>query len=322
MKIYNWGIVGAGRIACSFAKGLQAANNAKLYAIASRELSRAEAFAAEYHVPHAYGSYQELAADANIDIVYVAVINHVHFDVVIQMLKAGKAVICEKPMMLNAMDIKIAADYALRHQRFLMEAMWWKFLPVYRTISKWVDEQRIGDIRIIKSDFGYGKSYQGDERQLYPELGGGALYDVGIYNIALANMFLGEICGISGHARKNRKGVDMASTVSLCASNGGLAVSTCSIDTPTPWDAWLIGSKGTIHIQDFWRSTKATLMIQGHDDVVASAPFLANGYEFEAIHVMECLDLGKTESPIMPLNDSIIIAETIDELLRQYDYGK
>ncbi len=321
-KKYNWGFVGAGNIVKAFLRGLSVCDNAVKYAIASRSEEKAKQYAEEFGIAKAYGSYDDLAADQNVDIVYIGVTNNAHFDLTMKFLKAGKHVLCEKPMVMDSVSAVLASSYAREKKLFLMEGLWWRFLPVYESVDRWVRNGEIGEIHFVKADFGYRKeNLTGRERQLLPEMGGGALYDVGIYNISFANKYLGQVDKISGYAAMGPTGVDMWSTASLRYKNEGLAVLTSSFRTPTPWDAWLVGSKGSIVIRDYWKATKACLCIAGKEEVSVEEPFESNGYEYEARHVMHCLDQGLTESPELPLADTIATSRIIDELLVQYGFG-
>lgn len=323
MRVYNWGFAGAGNIIHKFVTGLGICDNARKYAIASRNIEKARSYAEEYGIEKAYGSYDELAGDPEVDIVYIGVTNNAHYELIVKFLNAGKHVLCEKPMVLNSSQIIEVAELAKRNGLMLMEALWWRFLPVYETVDTWIAEGKIGELRLVKADFGFeSDSLTPGSRLLTPEMGGGALYDVGVYNISFANKYLGEYQNITGFAKMSKSGVDLFSTANIRYKSGAIAQLTSAVNTWTDMDAFIYGSKGSIAVKEYWHAVQAELKVTGEPSVTVSRPFDANGYEYEARHFMDCLDKGKSESDVVSLGSSTATAAVVDELLAIYGYTK
>ena len=190
-KKIKWGILGPGRIAHQFVQSLKCINDAEITAVGSRSIERAAEFAKEHGISRSYSSYADLAADPDIDIVYVATLHPAHFECSMLCLKAGKAVLCEKPFTLNATETKTLIKTARAAKLFLMEAMWMRYLPAIVKLRELLTENAVGEIRMVKADFGNRTPWEPQGRLLNPELGGGALLDVGIYPVSFAAMILG-----------------------------------------------------------------------------------------------------------------------------------
>jgi dihydrodiol dehydrogenase / D-xylose 1-dehydrogenase (NADP) len=320
-KIYKWGIIGTGNIANNFVKGLSILPNAELYAVASRTKAKAEEFAKKYGFKNSYGSYEELAQDNNIDIIYIATPNSSHKDDAMLCIRNGKAVLCEKPFTLNAEETEEVVSLAREKKVFLMEAMWSRFFPVMNQVRKWLEEELIGEVRMINADFGFRR--EGpiilEDRKVNPNLGGGALLDVGVYPIAFSSMVFGaDPNNITGVTSKCETGVDEQSAMLLGYEGGKISVLSCAINTNTPKEARIIGNKGFIYIPEFFKATKAVLQVNGEEQVTVEVPNKSNGYEYEAEAVMKCLEEGKLEHELMPLDESIKIIKIMDELRRQW----
>lgn len=319
MKSIRWGILGPGRIAKKFAMGLQSVPDAELVAVGSRTRETAAAFAAEFKVPRAHGSYEALAADPGVDVVYVATPHPLHHANTLLCLKAGKAVLCEKPFTINAREAVELVETARREKVFLMEAMWTRFLPVMVQTREWLDRKVIGDPRMVMADFGFRSGWDPKNRVLDPHLGGGALLDVGIYPLSFASMVFGaEPRKVTGLSHLGETGVDEQSALVLSYGGGELALLACAVRTSTVHEARILGTAGSIHIPDFWHGSKATLSIQGKAPETVSLPLTGNGYNYEAVEVGRCLRAGLKESPVMPLSDTLSIMRTMDELRSQW----
>jgi predicted dehydrogenase len=231
MKKINWGIIGPGRIAQQFAHDIPFAASANLLAVASRTLSRAEDFAKEYGIPRAYGSYDELLNDDDIDIVYVAVPHMFHLEVSSRVLKAGKAVLCEKPLTISVEDNKQLLDLAAQHQLYLMEGMWTYFLPAIRKAQVWIDSGKIGKVRNVNCSFGWEQPLNIDDRWLNPALAGGVLWDMGCYTLAMAYKFLGtDPKTINVLCQKAETGVDKEIMLQMGYDDGTASLSSAFDD--------------------------------------------------------------------------------------------
>jgi len=308
----HWGILGAGSIASKFATDLANLADARLLAVGSRDVGRARAFADKYGGERAYGSYAELVHDPDVDVIYVATPHPFHKAHTILCLEQGTAVLCEKPMAVNEGQVREMVTSARENDAFLMEAMWTRCLPVSAHVRRWLEEGRIGEARMLQADFGFRAGWNPEGRLLNPALAGGALLDVGVYVVALAYMVYGEAPReVQAAAHIGATGVDEQTGILLRYEGGELALLSCAIRTSTPQEARILGTEGSIHVPMFWRATSATLHARGEDPVTVSAPC---GYHYEAAEVMACLRAGQRESALIPLEESIAIAGTMDRV--------
>ncbi len=315
----RWGILGPGNIARKFAKGLTAVPGASLAGVASRSLDRARAFADEHGCPRAYGSHADLAGDPDIDAVYIATPHPQHLAAARLCLEAGKAVLCEKPITVNAHQLEELIALAQARQVFLMEAMWTRFLPAMAQVRAWLAEGAIGEPRLVTADFGFRCGWDPSSRLLDPANAGGALLDVGVYVLALAGMvFAGNPERIAGFAHIGESGVDEQAALILGWAGGRLASLTCAVRTATPQGARIDGTDGSITVPGFWHATSASLHGAAGRTVDVNLPHVGNGSEYQTIEVARCLAAGLTESPIMPLAESLAIQRSMDELRRQW----
>jgi predicted dehydrogenase len=318
-KTIRWGILGPGNIAHRFAEGLSVLADAELIAVGSRSSERADKFANEFSIPHRHGSYVDLANDPDVDAIYVATPHPFHKEYTILCLEAGKAVLCEKPLAVNAQQAREMVECARESRKFLMEAMWTRFLPAMVKVREWLAEGAIGEARMLTADFGFRSGWNPEGRLLNPELAGGALLDVGVYTVAMAHMvFDGSPSRITSMAHIGETGVDEQSAILLGYDSGQLAMLSCAVRTSTPQDARIMGTEGSIHIPGFWHTTSATLYASGKNAERIEMPFEGNGYNYEAAEVMRCLRGGKLESDITPLDESLSIIETMDKVRAQW----
>lgn len=318
-KRTKWAIMGTGTIANNFAKGLSVLPEAELYAVASRSKDKAEEFGNTYGASKMYGSYEELVQDKDVDVVYIATPNTAHKDNAILCINNGKAVLCEKPFTINAKEAEEVIKLAREKKIFIMEGMWSRFFPVMETLRKWMEEEVIGELRMVTADFGFRREGPMEERKVSPQRGGGALLDVGVYPIAFASMIFGSAPkDITGLTSIIDTGVDEQSSMLLGYEGGKMALLSCAINTPTPKEARIIGNKGSIHIPNFSRATTATLEVIGEEPVTVEIPLEGNGYNYEAAAVMQCLNEGKLESELMSLDETLAIMKIMDELRGQY----
>lgn len=312
---FGWGILAPGNIARRFASDLRQLEDAQLVAVGSRSAERAQSFAQEFGASRAYGSYADLIADPKVEAIYVAPPHPFHKEHAIACLRAGKAVLCEKPMAVNACDVAEMIQVARQEKVFLMEAMWTRFLPVTCQVREWLQGERIGQVRMLSADLGFRARCDPSARLFNRELAGGALLDVGVYTVALAHMIFGRCPEtIQALAHLGETGVDEQTVMSLRYAGGELARLACAVRTTTPQEAWLYGTEGMIHIPAFWHAPKATLYRDGEEPVETVGEV---GYHFEAAEVMVCVRSGRNESSIMPLDESLDIARTMDAVRRQ-----
>ncbi|NBC19308.1 MAG: Gfo/Idh/MocA family oxidoreductase [Bacteroidetes bacterium] len=314
-SVIRWGILGTGGIARKFAADLQLLPDATLHAVGSRAEERANTFGDRFDVPQRYGAYADLAADPDVDIVYVATPHPSHHADARVCLAAGKAVLCEKPFTLNADE---AADLiALARERglFLMEAMWTRFLPVFGDVQRLLDAHAIGEVQLVQGDICAHRAFDAGHRLFNPELGGGALLDLGVYPISLASQVLGPPDAVTSSAVLGATGVDEQSAYVLRYDSGAMAVLAASFRTNGPREIVISGTGGRIRIHArWWCATTITIERDGQDAETIARPYEGHGYQFEAAHAMDCLRAGRAESPVMPLGETLQIMQTLDRL--------
>lgn len=319
-KTIHWGIIAPGGIAQKFATGLTAVEDACLYSVAARSIDKAEAFAKEHHVEKFYDDYQAFLADDKLDAIYIATPHPFHKEFAIQCLQAGKAVLCEKPIAMNELELTEMIECAKENNVFFMEAVWTRFLPITVKLRELLAENIIGKITRLTADFAFNASKE--IRRLYElELGGGALLDVGIYPINYATMILGNSPKqILSTAYLGETGVDERASITLDYGNGVMANLYCSITTFAKNEAIIYGDKGYITVYYFWQGQKLTVTYYDDTpDYELTLPHKQNGYCYEAIEVAKLLAENKTESDIMPLADSMAVMKIMDKL--RADWG-
>lgn len=318
-EIVRWGILGAGAIARTFARGLGALPDAQLMAIGSRAPETADRFGDEFGVPHRHASYESLADDPDVDVVYVATPHPFHAENCLLCLDAGKAVLCEKPFTINAAQAERVIQRAREKQLLLIEAMWTRFTPAMRDIQERAAQGVIGEVRMISADFGFCAPLDPRSRLFDLALGGGSLLDIGVYPVSLVSMLLGKPHRIASLAHLGTTGADEQAGIVLGYPDGQLAVLASAIRTQTPWEAFIAGTEGFIKIPaDWWRPQRYSIMVEGKPEQIIEHPFEGNGYNYEAAEAMRCLRAGLTESPIMPLDETLTIMQTLDAIRAQW----
>lgn len=296
MKKINWGIIGPGRIAKQFAHDIPFAESANLLAVASRTFSRAQDFAKEYAIPRAYGSYDELLEDDDIDIVYVAVPHMFHLEVSSRVLQAGKAVLCEKPLTISLEENKQLLTLAAEKKLYLMEGMWTYFLPAILKAQEWIDSGRIGKVRNVDCSFGWVQPLNNDDRWLNPDLAGGVLWDMGCYNLAMAYKFLGaEPMAVNVLCKKAETGVDKEIQIQMDYQEGAASLSS-SFVCRMPNACYVIGEKGYIAISDFWMTRHCELNLNTGEKETFDDQRQGDGFEFEIEAVSQDLLAGRLQS--------------------------
>ena len=316
---FRWGIISTGNIAKQFARGLSALPDAELAAVASRSQETADTFGDQFQVERRYDSYEALAADPRIDAIYVGTPHSFHRENTLMCLQAGKPVLCEKPFAINASQAQEMVDVARERQVFLMEAMWTRFTPVFVHLRDLLARRVIGDVQLILADFGFRTRFNPEGRLFKPELGGGALLDVGVYPVSLASMVLGAPERISSMAHLGETGVDENAAMILGYPTGALAVLSTAIRTNTPQVAIINGTEGRITIHSrWWVPTRLTIEVYDRETTEIDLPMVGNGYNYEAAEVARCVRAGKTESDVMPLDETLAVMRTLDEIRNQW----
>jgi predicted dehydrogenase len=315
----RWGILGTGWIASEFAQGLAELPDAELAAVGSRTAGSASRFADRFQVPRRHASYQALAEDPGVDVIYVATPNPLHREHCLLCLDAGKPVLCEKPFALNAGQAGDMVRAAREKKLFLMEAMWSRFFPLMAKVRELVDEGAIGEVQMLVADLCIQFDFDPSDRRYAPDLGGGALLDLGVYPLSLASMLIGAPARITSLAHLGATGVDEQASITLGYDQGQVSTLYASLRADSPVEAILLGTKGQIRIHPWWiRPDAITLSVAGQEDTRLEMPFAGNGYQFEAAEVMACLRAGKLESDLMPLDETLSIMETMDTIRAQW----
>ncbi len=315
MKVYRWGLVGTGKICRSFCKALSLLKNAEVSAVCSRSMEKAKGFAEEFNIPAAYDSVEDMAGDENVDIVYIGTPHVNHADIALAAIDKGKAVLCEKPLSINAKQASAAIEAAKAKKVFLMEGMWTRFLPTTQQVYKWISDGRIGKVREVNASFFHKTPYDKSDRTIAVELGGGALLDLGVYPIFLAQWLLGgRPNDISSCVTRCENGIDWQSSATMKFCDGGMATISCGFEYDSN-HAEIAGDDGMIVIPDFNCASSAYLVKGGMiEDKYSDSSSVAQKYGFEASHVMQCLDQGLTQSSLYPLWQTYDILDTCDRL--------
>ncbi len=353
----NFGIIGTGNGARDFIIGLSFVPGAKVVAVGSRSLERSQAFAQALGIGKAHGSYADLVADPQVQIVYIATQHDSHRADCLLALNAGKHVICEKPFALNATEAEEIFSLAKAKNLFCMEAMWMRFMPLILQAKAWVNEGRIGKVTHLRADFGYIADNGPKSRFFDAKAGGGALLDRGVYLLSLAQLVLGNPSGVQGSAHMER-GVDAQSSYLLTYPSGATAALHASLIAQTTNEAIIYGEKGNILISaPLYRPHKLSIRytsggsalpdaaraIGAKEKIMANSlvkqlffrvatplksvlgggkttlqPWAGNGYNYEAAEAMRCIQAGKTESPLMPHRDTLEVMRVADMLREKW----
>jgi predicted dehydrogenase len=316
----RWGIIGTGKIAGIFASDIPHADNATLQAVGSRSQASADAFGDTYNVPSRYDSYEALANDPEVDVVYVATPHPAHRDATIMCLEAGKHVLCEKSFAMNVAEAQEMIDAARKNNRFLMEAMWTRFRPLMYKVREIVNSGEIGEVQFLTANIGWTATFDPEFRLYAPELGGGGLLDAGVYPVSFASMVLGKPDQVCGVATLGQTNVDENAIIAMHYPSGAVASVGFTIRSSPVSLGMICGTRGTILIDHDWhRPTTFSLRKPGeepqHFDYTLKAGV---GYQFEMNEVERCLREGRTESDVMPLAETLTIMETMESLLREW----
>ncbi|HKK73872.1 MAG TPA: Gfo/Idh/MocA family oxidoreductase [Saprospiraceae bacterium] len=314
----NWGIIGPGRIAHKFAKDLAKLPDAKLFAVASRSLDRAQEFARQYEAPHAFGSYEEIVNCEGLDVVYIATPHTGHYENTLLCLRHQIAVLCEKPMAVNPRQVQAMILEAREQDTFLMEAIWTRFIPTHRKMWELIEQGAIGEVLSVKADFGFKPNYNPDSRLFNKDLAGGALLDIGIYPVFLAMNVLGKPDDIHAFAHLGETGVDEEVGILFKYDSGQMAHLHSTIRSETKSEAFIYGEKGTIYLHSRWHEPSSmSLLLPGEAPRYFNFEYDVIGYSYEAAEVMACLQAGKKESEALPLSFSEDLMEVLFSIRHQ-----
>ncbi len=322
---FRWGLIGPGQIAQRFAEAVQALPGMRLVALAGRDAARSQDFAHRWAgggPVAAMPTVAALLARGDLDAVYIATPHSAHADAVRACLQAGLPVLCEKPLVPTLAQAQPLVALARERGVFLMEALWSRFLPLFEEIGRWLRAGEIGPLRAVHSSFAFRLGYDPAHRCFAPALAGGALLDIGLYNVALARWALEQTLGacpplqaVHAHGLLAPSGVDQRVSAQLVHEGGAVVQMFCAFDTEGDNGLQLLGERGSIVVpQAFWQGTQATLLRHNGQNRQVERPFEINGFEGEIREAVRCVRAGLVESPGMPHAESLALVETLDRL--------
>lgn len=310
----RWGVVGPGAIATGFADAMQQAEGGTIVAVASRSAERALAFGDRFAIPARYGDYDALAADPDVDVVYIATPQSRHEADTLSFLRAGKHVLCEKPFALNAGQAANMVEEARSRKLFLMEAIWSRFLPAYRSLVDVLGEGRIGEPLFVEADFGFRRELEPGHRLFDLELGGGGLLDLGIYPLQLCSLVLGTAEHVVAEGVIGATGVDEVVAAVLRHRDGKLGVVKAALRVGMTCTARIAGTEGAIDLPALMHCPNSLTVHSKDGSNQIDRSYEGNGLRFEIEHVHRCLSEGRAESPEMPLAETVALATTLDAI--------
>jgi len=314
----RWGILGTGWIAEKMVDAISVVNDATLVAVGSRTAAKANEFARKHRVGTAHGSYEDLAKDPNIDVVYVATPNTSHCDNTLLCLRNGKAVLCEKPFAMNEREVLAMISAAKEHNVFLMEAFWTRFLPSIGKIQELIASGSLGQVRHIKSDHAKFRTFDPLNRAFNKSLGGGSLLDIGIYPVFLTLLLWGEPDRIDAAPYIGSTGVDESLALTFKYNDGRIATLYSSFDVDSTVETDICGTEGRIKMDRWWFCPVAMELARGESKPEPiELSYVGNGYNYEVEEVGRCLRSGKKESEILPLGFSLRLIRLFDRIRKQ-----
>lgn len=315
---FGWALVGPGNIARRFAGALRPMGDARLVAVVGRDVGRAEAFARQWSDSASAGTdLAAVLARPDVHAVYVCTPHPFHAGAVRAALEAGKAVLCEKPLTPTAAVTRPLLALARERGVFLMEAVWTRFLPVYDQVRAWLDGGAIGGVRAMQSSFGLNRPPTPGSRRYTAALGGGALLDIGLYNINVSCMLLpGEpVRDFAVSASLGGESVDVQLAATLDFGAGRTSQFVCGFFGNADNTFRILGEEGHIVVhRDFWQPSVATLVRDGQEPQTVQRPFRTNGFEYEIEEAMRCIREGRIESPRLPHADTLAVVELMDAM--------
>jgi scyllo-inositol 2-dehydrogenase (NADP+) len=314
----KWGFIGTGWIADKFANALKAVDDAQLYAVGSRNLESAKKFADKFGAPKAYGSYEEVALDKDVDVIYIATPHNLHCENTIMCLEHGKNVLCEKPMGVNGNEERKMIAKAKEKNVFLMEALWSRFLPNIIKAKEIVDSGKLGNLKYVLANFMMRSNQTLEGRHFNKELIGGTLMDTGIYNVFLSLLLLGKPQEIKASAGMSVTEIDESMGILFKYPNQTLATMNASFIVESPIIAEIHCEKGKILLPHLWFCPgNVTVVTNDGTETQHSFEFKGNGYDFEVEEVGRCLRANKTQSDLWSWDNSIELIDTLDAIRKQ-----
>ena len=314
-KKYKWGILAPGKMSAKFTIGLKLLKNVELYAVGSRDLKRSKQFAEENGFKKYYGSYEELVADPELEVVYIASPHSYHYEHTMLCLKNKKAVICEKAFALNSHEVEAMIAEAARQKVFLMEALWPPFQPIYKKMKEILQGGEPGKIIHLDARFSFQAPYNPTDRKFNLGLGGGSLLDIGIYPVIDALYFMGVPDEVIAKASFTETGSEDSLSIIFSYKDGRMATLYSSFRTAAGIGCDLLCENGNLFFsrgRDM--SQQLNVAMNGKENKEYSLLPDGMGYQFEAMEVMKCLDEGKLESDVVPHSFSRDLMSTLDRI--------
>lgn len=312
----GWGILGPGKIAQSFVNDLRLVDDGMLVAAASRNLERAQSFASEYNATYAFGSYEELFTCEEVDVIYIATPHTGHMEWAIKAMQAGKHVLCEKPLGINAAEVAQMIVTAKENNVFLMEALWSRFNPSIKKIKQLITDGHIGDVGYVHADFAfYGLDKDLNSRILNVNLAGGSILDIGIYPIFLAYLILGKPKSIQAVSNFHEKGAEIQTSMIFHYENAQ-AMLYSGLTSNSKMRAEIQGSTGAIYIDPRWHETQGFVVLKDGLEDRNDLPTVGKGYAHEIVEVHNCLKDGKLQSERWSHQNSMDLIYLLDEVRR------
>lgn len=313
----KWGIMATGVIAAKFADTVRKmGEDDRVSACASRSLDKAERFAREHGIPRAYGSYKALLEDKEVEAVYIATPNNMHYENSRMCLEAGKHVLCEKPFTTSVEDAVRLFEMAEEKGLFIMEAFWIRHLPALKKMREMIKWDVIGDVCFARSEFGFVASGARKARKFDSALGGGALLDIGVYNLGFMHMVMGDDIPLkfTSDYHLNEYGTDDYSTILLEYPGGRRAAVTTSIGVLMPREAVVFGTKGSIYLPDYQMAERLVVRTTGKEEYTQEFPFDVNGFEYQIREAGRCVRLGMPTSNILKKEDTLAVLRLMDDI--------
>lgn len=314
----RWGIIGLGKIANKFASDMLRVEGAILQGVASRDIEKARQFGQKYQSVNHYGSYEDLANDPTIDVIYVATPHVFHFENTMLCLERGKSVLCEKPMGMNVEEVSTMIAKAKSRNLFLMEGLWTRFIPATEKLIQLLNDKIIGELISVHADFGFKGDFNLQSRVYNKSLGGGSLLDIGIYPIYLSLLALGIPSRIKATARMMETDVDSFCAMLFDYDNSAKAVLECTFESDTPTEAYIYGSTGSLKMHNRFHHTQKITWYQGKDvKQVFELPYEGNGYGYEIEEANRCVKNRSIESQKLSHQMSVNLATVMDTVRKE-----
>ena len=313
----RWGILATGKIARAFATALALVPDAEIAAVGARSVESAREFAGRHGVRTAYGDYRQVVEDPDVDVVYIGTPHALHHEHAMLALEAGKPVLCEKAITLTAAEAAELVAVARGKRLFLMEAMWMRCNPTIRRLQQVLATGALGAVTQVRADLGFRVEKPPTDRLLDPALGGGALLDMGIYPLTFAHLFLGEPAHVGSAATLSDLGVDLNLALALAYDSGAVASLTATMTAPSPRTASIATEVGRFDLPDSFHHPVTATWTSGEHTETLGEPLIGGGLAHEAIEVIRCLRTGETESPLVPLDETVALMGLMDRIRQQ-----